>query len=699
MANILLIEPNYKCKYPPLGLMKLAYYHKEIRNDTVWFCKGELPKKITDEVKEQLYKSKYYVDKYGLYIDKHIEKINRIITNNEWDRIYVSTLFTFEYEKTKQTIEYAKELVGTKKVYAGGILATLNTEKLKNETGITVNTGQLIDSKMIGYDDKLNIDILTPDYSILDNTEYEYENNDAYYAYTTRGCGMNCGFCAVKVLEPEFEPFISIKKQIKEVREKYGEKKDLLLMDNNVLRSKHLDKIIDEIIELGFYKGAVYKNPKTGKIKRRFVDFNQGLDSFLMTEDKAKLLSKIAIKPVRIAFDHIEDTDVYTDTIKVSAKNGINYLSNYLLYNADAFGGKGRNYKADTPIDLYRRLKINVDLQEELNREIGSNEDKVSIFSFPMRYIPLDNKQRGYVGTNWTKKYLRAIQTMLIPTQGKGVSGRSFFYAAFGNNEKEFMETILMPEAYIASRGKPTKIKNISYEELLVKTSKFEKYEKLRKEWRNLFNLLSKNRKEEFYNIVGNNKYDFNNFNKLKCDISKKLFIHYLSAPGLLTLIEKLYIEEQNDDILLIKDYLRNNGYLVYDELIKYVVNSNKSNKKIDMYKMIFGNQSFIDPINCWISNKCKADNFIDLITRLYEVNEVYLYIIKYIVQLGEIDESELNILLNFVSKNTMTKELDFLKKILDRVYEKIRYELDNKEVDLLVGDIKKIINSQLVSL
>ena len=48
--------------------------------------------------------------------------------------------------------------------------------------------------------------------------------------------------------------YIPLKKQIQMIDEKCGEKKDLLLLDNNVLASPKFDQIIDEIKEIGFIK-------------------------------------------------------------------------------------------------------------------------------------------------------------------------------------------------------------------------------------------------------------------------------------------------------------------------------------------------------------------------------------------------------------------------------------------------------------
>ena len=39
--KVLLLEPNYRNKYPPMGLMKIATYYRN-RGDDVRFFKGDL---------------------------------------------------------------------------------------------------------------------------------------------------------------------------------------------------------------------------------------------------------------------------------------------------------------------------------------------------------------------------------------------------------------------------------------------------------------------------------------------------------------------------------------------------------------------------------------------------------------------------------------------------------------------------------
>ena len=40
--RVLLVEPNYKNKYPPQNLMKLATYFRNVCKDDVRFYKGDL---------------------------------------------------------------------------------------------------------------------------------------------------------------------------------------------------------------------------------------------------------------------------------------------------------------------------------------------------------------------------------------------------------------------------------------------------------------------------------------------------------------------------------------------------------------------------------------------------------------------------------------------------------------------------------
>ena len=59
--NVLLLEPNYKNKYPPIGLMKLATYHRRL-GDNVVFYKGDFSNFILIEIYEKLIAKFYDID-------------------------------------------------------------------------------------------------------------------------------------------------------------------------------------------------------------------------------------------------------------------------------------------------------------------------------------------------------------------------------------------------------------------------------------------------------------------------------------------------------------------------------------------------------------------------------------------------------------------------------------------------------------
>lgn len=534
MADILLLEPNYSNKYPPIGLMKIAYFHKYIHHDYVRFAKGELPEAFR---------------------------------NKKWDRVYVTTLFTFEWERTKKALQYALSVVkDPTQVYTGGILATLMPDLIaKSFPTVKINTGLLNRPGTLGLEHEECIDTMTLDYGILEDIadQYVYPAHNAYFTYMTRGCGMRCQFCAVQTLEPEYIPFISITESIRRVDEQFGPKKDLLLMDNNVLRSPNFDQIVDEIKELGFQKGATYVNPKTGKTVQRFVDFNQGLDAFLLTPHKAERLGELALRPARIAFDHIEDAEAYKRAITLCARSGITHMSNYLLYNGENFTGKGHSYHADTPEDLYERMRISMDLCEELNEEL---DHKVTIFSFPMRYIPLADLKRGFVGAKWNAKYLRALQRMLIPTQGKGVSSRSFFEADFGTSSEEFVMFLAMPEEHLGWRGHFVRRKDETDAEMKVRRSIWDENQQYLAEWKRRFQALGET-KEQFIKYISDNTYTIERFLEIKDIEHKKLFIHYFTIP---TLLKALMMDKPMEKKVIV-EYITSEFPLMYERMVRYV--------------------------------------------------------------------------------------------------------------------------------
>jgi len=574
--KILLIEPNYRNKYPPMGLMKLATYYRK-RGDDVRFFKGDL-KFFAAQLLSEEFLSEVNEPKLGKHVPKLIEHIKtgkyapldaipdfrksaqetllkvyrlRYLDGDftQFDVIHVTTLFTFYWRETIDTINFAKKFCSkTGRIFVGGIASTILHERVLKETGIDPIIGLLNKPGMLDADSSDIIDEMPLDYSILEEIDYQYPANNAYFAYMTRGCPRKCPFCAVPRLEPEYIDYISLADKIKQTTERFGPQKDLLLMDNNILASKHFDEIIDEIKTCGFKRGATFipeshydiamKNICNGynvraytrklirlydrisnklpeaqqadfyikreelnllypevaspeaiirfdeiarplykkyfpQLKRiRIIDFNQGVDARLVTDKKMKKLAEINIRPLRIAFDYYSMRDAYEKAIRIAAKNGITDLSNYLLYNFE-----------DKPEDLYYRMKLNIDLCENLD---------VKIYSFPMKYHPIDDPKfydnREYIGKYWNRKFIRSVQAVLNATKGKIGRGKSFFEEAFGKDIDAYSKILWMPEAFIIHR--------------------FKYKENLTADWWDLYKKLDEMQLNQLQEIVAKNQFE-----------------------------------------------------------------------------------------------------------------------------------------------------------------------------------------------
>lgn len=417
--RILLIEPGYRNKYPPLGLMKLAAYHREQRP--------------ADEVR----------------FVKLIKGDQRPSLEERWDRAYVTTLFSFEWKRTAEAIDYAINAVGgeTSRVFVGGISASLMQEaymEVDKWRGVRFIKGllngppakalHLESGTDFGADDftSMPIENVVPDYNILKDICYEYPVNDAYFGYASRGCVRKCKFCGVPKLEGDMIEMPPLANLVDGIASRYGERKDLVLMDNNITASSRFKEVMAEIRDLGFTRGA--KIARDGSSMRRRVDFNQGVDARILCKDPMFLreMSTICVSPLRIAFDHLGVRKAYETAIRMAADNELVSLSNYMLYNFH-----------DTPEDLYQRMQLNIVLNQELD---------IRIWSFPMRYQPVNLKDRSHIGKNWNRYILRSFQIMLQATRGVVSGNPEFFARAYGGTEEEFKRLLTLPHGFIFFR-------------------------------------------------------------------------------------------------------------------------------------------------------------------------------------------------------------------------------------------------------
>jgi hypothetical protein len=163
---------------------------------------------------------------------------------NEYDKVYMSKVFTFT--------EDFNQVINSKEIIKGGT----------------------------GYDLKntlpKEIENIYPDYGL-------YGINDSAYGFLTRGCPRGCNFCIVGSKEG------LCSHKVADLKEFWNGQKEIKLLDPNILACKDWKDLFQQLIDSNAY-----------------IDFTQGLDIRLMTEEKAEILNKLKVKMIHFAWDNYE---------------------------------------------------------------------------------------------------------------------------------------------------------------------------------------------------------------------------------------------------------------------------------------------------------------------------------------------------------------------------------------------------------
>lgn len=169
------------------------------------------------------------------------------------DRVYMSKVFTF-------TEDYSHPVCG-KEIIRGG-------------TGYDYpNGGQSLPKE---------IEHIYPDYSL-----YPDLCKDTAYGFLTRGCPRGCDFCIVGKKEGRAS------RKVADLSEFWNGQKNIVLLDPNMFACPEWKDMSQQLIESNAY-----------------IDFSQGCDIRVMTDEKAEYLKKMKIKQIHFAWDRYEDKDM-----------------------------------------------------------------------------------------------------------------------------------------------------------------------------------------------------------------------------------------------------------------------------------------------------------------------------------------------------------------------------------------------------
>lgn len=176
------------------------------------------------------------------------------------DKVYVSKVFSFSPD-----FEY---IIDADEVSYGG-------------SGYCISpvNGKEVFDKSKDIELPPEIEHICPDYSL-------YGITDTAYGFLTRGCPRGCSFCHVEAKEGRRSY------KVADLNEFWNGQKNIVLCDPNILACREWKDLLQQLID-----------------SKAWVDFNQGLDIRLMTEEKAEMLKQIKTKELHFAWDRYQDKD------------------------------------------------------------------------------------------------------------------------------------------------------------------------------------------------------------------------------------------------------------------------------------------------------------------------------------------------------------------------------------------------------
>ena len=179
------------------------------------------------------------------------------------DRVYMSKVFSFSPDY--QYFVNAKEIV---KGGSGYCIKLENGKEIYHKE----SDGQL----------PYEVEHIYPDYNL-----YPKLTKNTAYGFMSRGCPRGCGFCHVGVKEGRCAY------KVADLSEFWNGQKNIVLLDPNTMACKEWKDILQQLIDSGAW-----------------LDFSQGVDIRLMTEEKAEMIKRIKTKLIHFAWDRYEEKDI-----------------------------------------------------------------------------------------------------------------------------------------------------------------------------------------------------------------------------------------------------------------------------------------------------------------------------------------------------------------------------------------------------